>query len=506
MQIVAQQAVKIITQKRVFSKAICLADLVLGGGATISALVFCYFVYFYGWTGQRQFTGTMGALVYYALPTGLSGLLLASLRMRPAFKTTLAIVCLLFTATVYLAELSLAGANSAHIAAPFWGIDQVSPENKKVIAKLAERSGILFDIRDHVELIDQLRKRGIDAVPAVMLGKFLKDNGSVKFSDHTNGAELIPIGAIANRTTVLCNESGPHITYESDEHGFRNPQGIWKSAGADVAALGESFAQGYCVPNGNGFVDLFRKRYPVTLNLGMSGESSLVQLAAMKEYLPRYAPKIVLWFFCEGIDLYDLRDEVKHSLLMRYLEPNFSQHLFSRQIEIDQVLRRFIADTEMHALERKPASRYSAFVDKSLEIVKLANLRQKLGLVYGITNEDPEVFLRSEGATWDVFRDTLLQAKTLTNGWGGTLYFVYLPSWHRYGKDPRVPELERTRVLKVVGALGIPIVDIQTAFQAHNDPLSLFPIRKFGHYNEMGNQIVAERVLKAVSGRESIVH
>lgn len=480
-----------------------MANFILAGSGIIAVLIFLYFLYYYSWTGQRHFTNSVGALLYYVLPVGLSGLLFASLRMRLAFKMTLAIGCLSLTIAGYLAELSLARASvAAH--RPFWGIDEVSYENKKVIAKLAKQSGIQFDTRDRVELIAELRKRGIDAVPAVMLGKILDDKRSGKFGDYTNGAELIPIGAIANRTTVLCNQSGQYVAYESDEHGFRNPKDIWKSAGADIAALGESFAQGYCVPDGNSFVDLFRKSFPVTLNLGMSGESALLQLAAIKEYLPRYAPKIVLWFFCEGIDLYDLRDETQHSLLMRYLEPNFSQHLASRQNEVDQVLRRFAADTEMRALGRKPPSRYRAFVDKSLEIIKLSNLRQELGLVYGTTNEDAESYLRSEGATWDVFRDILSQAKTLTNSWGGTLYFVYLPGWDRYGRDPRVPELERTRVLKLASALGIPLIDVQSAFQAQNDPLSLFPLRKFGHYNETGNRIVAETVLKAISFRGSL--
>ena len=70
----------------------------------------------------------------------------------------------------------------------------------------------------------------------------------------------------------------------------------------------------------------------------MSGQSSLLQLAAIKEYLPRYAPKIVLWVYCEGIDLDDLHDESTYPLLMRYLEPTFSQHLLTRQPDIDQAL------------------------------------------------------------------------------------------------------------------------------------------------------------------------
>ena len=124
---------------------------------------------------------------------------------------------------------------------------------------------------------------------------------------------------------MLCNQSGRYVSYESDEHGFRNPRGIWNSAGADMAAVGASLAQGYCVPDGKTFVDLLRDDYPVTLNLGMSGQSALLKLAAIKEYLPPHAPKHVLWIFSEGIDLPDLSIESRHPLLLRYLEPAFTR-------------------------------------------------------------------------------------------------------------------------------------------------------------------------------------
>ena len=54
-----------------------------------------------------------------------------------------------------------------------------------------------------------------------------------------------------------------------------------------------------------------------TLNLGESGESSLLQLAAIREYLPAYTPKVVLWFFYEGQDLRTLYEQSAHPLVLR---------------------------------------------------------------------------------------------------------------------------------------------------------------------------------------------
>src|SRR5207342_2709188 len=106
-------------------------------------------------------------------------------------------------------------------------------------------------------------------------------------SDSDHRARLLPLGGISRSLTVLCNQSGQYVTYQSDEHGFRNPPGMWDSAGVELAVVGQSFSQGYCQADGKGFVDLLRSSYPLTLNLGMSGESSLLQLAAIEEFLPR---------------------------------------------------------------------------------------------------------------------------------------------------------------------------------------------------------------------------
>ena len=139
-----------------------------------------------------------------------------------------------------------------------------------------------IDARDRSELLEELRGRGVDAVPALMLASILRADRRAETSD--DHGKLIPIGGISNALTVLCNETGQFVTYTSDEHGLRNPPGVWTAPRADLAAVGQSLIQGHCVADSKGFVDLLRARYPVTLNLGISGESALLQLAAIREY------------------------------------------------------------------------------------------------------------------------------------------------------------------------------------------------------------------------------
>jgi len=84
---------------------------------------------------------------------------------------------------------------------------------------LGDESG--YDGRSPSEVIENLRNSGINAVPYPSAGLF----GTEGF--ESGGDRVYPLAGISNRTTLMCNESGQWITYESDEHGFHNPLGIW---------------------------------------------------------------------------------------------------------------------------------------------------------------------------------------------------------------------------------------------------------------------------------------
>src|SRR5262249_7361046 len=128
------------------------------------------------------------------------------------------------------------------------------------------------------------------------------------------------------------------LLYDSDEYGFHNPPQLWKAGQVDIAAVGNSWTQGWCVPSDRNFVSLMRVRYPATLNLGMSGEGPLPILGIAREYLSVLEPKIVVWFYFEGNSLQELQEEKKYELLLRYVRSDFRQGLIRRQDEIDQAL------------------------------------------------------------------------------------------------------------------------------------------------------------------------
>jgi hypothetical protein len=272
-----------------------------------------------------------------------------------------------------------------------------------------------------------------------------------------------------------------------------------------IVGVGDSFTQGNCVSSDKSFMALIRHQYRGTLNLGMSGEGPLFMLAALTEYLPAVKPNVVLWFYFEGNDFAELSKEGKSPLLRRYVGDNFNQGLFDRQAEIDQALMQYV-EKEMgrELAKRGEVAEGDVEPDESwyrfpnlLTVLKLSRLRGMLGLVYGRTTQDAEGWY-SQGQL-DLFRTVLLQAKRSVEEWGGTLYFVYLPARDRYVYGQ---EYHRESILAIVKSTSVPIVDVHAAFQRESDPMRLFPFGRFGHYNEEGNRLVAEEVLRAIGSKQ----
>ena len=452
-------------------KAARLADIVLVGGGVVCLVAFFYFVYWYVWTQERQFTSAAGIIINIVLPGVFASVLFASLRCRPAHRINLAIFSVSLLFSIYSLELLLL-----------------------TLRKFAAH----FDSRTRLEVVTDLRRKGIDAVPAIfpsaLWGRRL--DGNVKSAININGSEVLPLGGIAKKLTVMCNESGEWIIYRSDERGFHNPEGIWRSRDITIAALGDSFAFGACVPSDRNFVALIRTTYPATLNLGINGAGPLVKLAAVKEFLPSFRPKATLWFYLELNDQSDLNREKRSALLMRYLKDDFNQGLLTRQTEIDQVLTQHV-DTKRKLAEAETVHEY---LNNGLDIIKLSTVRTRLGLVYGASRV--EASFDADELQIRLFREILQNARDFVKAWDGRLYFVYLPAWERYIR-PQPASDNRDAILALVRGLNIPVIDIHRAFLEHGDPLRFFPFRRRGHYNEEGHRVVAETVLRYFSSHHS---
>ena len=240
--------------------------------------------------------------------------------------------------------------------------------------------------------------------------------------------DIFPLGGVSNAITVFCKEGEDFSIYKSDRYGFNNPDQEWDNEKVLWFLIGDSFAQGACVQPGDDFasrIRLLTKRSAI--NLGMAGNGPLIELASLKEYILEKRPKIVLWFYFERNDLEDLRNEKSNSILMKYLNEDFTQNLHSKQSEINKKLKMYIKLAEREFQKeifeiKKDADRFLTLK----KIIRLQILRDKIaldrGLDFGI---DP------------LFEKILIEAKNFVNKWDGKLYFVYLPDKERYSNKKK---------------------------------------------------------------------
>jgi hypothetical protein len=367
-------------------------------------------------------------------------------------------------------------------------------------ARLMREFGVPIDPRSPAEALRDFQLHDSNAVPIVGPKNHLfegQSDGSMRSAIAVDGREVVPLGAISQRLTLLCNEGGEWISYLSDRRGFNNPDDAWDNPRVEIAALGDSFAHGYCVPGDRNFVALIRRQHPATLNLGMAGNGPLFMLATLTELAAPRTPRVVLWFYYEGNDLVDLQVERKNPLLLRYLDPRFSQPALEHQHTIDQAILAQVPRLEAVVRREEEQLYRNRWVYGALNAAKLSALRLRLGLVRGTDPEQRRVSADFETDNMTVFKDIMRQAKAKVDGWQGAMYFVYLPEWARYARYESSGKDKRDAVLQIVREAGIPIIDLDERFR-ESDPLSLFPFRSVGHYNEAGHRAVAEVVLPEI--------
>ena len=397
----------------------------------------------------------------------LAAFLLLALRFSRDARTVLSVTMISVVVAAYVSELTLR-----------WFMTQD-------LWKVAQRLGLPYDGRSMMEVVRDLRREGEMAYP---------EAHPINLLPRSRRDGFMPLSGVANATTVLCNETGAYVTYVSDEHGFRNPAGLWTGERLQVAAVGDSFTHGMCVADGRSAIDRIRRSYPRTLNLGISGDGPLLELATLEEYLPPLRPARVIWFFFEGNDLDpDLDVEARHPILRRYLTPGFTQNLAARQAEADTTLRGWLAEAQADVASKSGAGRAKFWRD----LLTLQQL-QRAVLLRMPGRQPPRMAVDIE-----LFRQILEQASRTVSAWDGRLYFAYLPWQARFRDAARRKALDdqRSKVLATVRELGIPMIDLQPVVEAQGGA-SLYVPRPAGHFTARGYEVVAEAILKSLRDDE----
>ena len=387
-------------------------------------------------------------------------------------------------------------------------IDKVFQEKKK---------NIVFDDRSITEFYLDLKKKDKNiklSTTAIGLNTHLDPTFVLD-----NGIKVYPFSGISNSNTVLCNENGYFATYTSDNYGFNNTAD-WKS-NYDFLILGDSKVEGFCVNEKDNIAGNLKKllKRDDVLNLGRGGNGPLKNYAILKEYIDLINVKNIIYFHTAGNDIQDLYLELKHSILIKYIQDkNFKQNLPELQLFIDKQLEKKTLDI---------VSRYKKFENDNvtdnkknflIKLIKLhRTIRFKNKVSRIITNRKEERIEVDTFSTDNIFDDfiknefksiiSLIYDIALQKNIN--FYFVYVPSYY---SDPKTIDKKEKiilfnnqyydDILNVIDSLDITLIDLKKILlEETNDPLSLLPFRLSGHFNEKGNELIANILLKEISSR-----
>ena len=155
-----------------------------------------------------------------------------------------------------------------------------------------------------------------------------------------SGEKIFPLSGISNKETILNNERGHFIKYNSDNFGFNNPF-QWNKK-YDYLLLGDSIVEGFGVNEKNNLAGNLKRllnKEDGAINLGRGANGPLKNYATLKEYINLLKIDKIFYFHTAANDLDDLKLELKNPILKNYLtNKNYLQNLSQLQEIIDKNL------------------------------------------------------------------------------------------------------------------------------------------------------------------------
>jgi len=304
---------------------------------------------------------------------------------------------------------------------------------------------------------------------------------------------ILPLAGFPNKKTINCNELGYWSKFNSDQYGFNNPKEEWSKSEYEYVLIGDSFLLGDCVNYPDDITNQIRAKLNSNnnksgvLNLGYGGNGPLLEYASLKEYFPNKKVNKILIFYSEANDFNDFNLEIENPILRKYFDnENFSQDLKNKQNEIDQILLKKL-NSEIEKKNDKRLVRFNEI--KFSRLLKLSNLRHRLLWQFNLVliKEGESNKLKPENE--ELLKDLFNKIKIFANQKNSDLYFIFLTGF------PGNSEGEK--IFNIINSLNIPIINIkEEVFDKHQDPLSLFPLRKVGHYTEEAYNLISKKIIE----------
>ena len=193
--------------------------------------------------------------------------------------------------------------------------------------------------------------------------------------------KFLPLSSFTHQSILGSNENGYFSIHKTDEYGFFNKKDFYNEE-IDLLMIGDSYLQGTTVYQDENIPESLNDLDLKTISLGMGGNGPLLTLASLIEYKNVINPKNILYFHTERNDLvYDLFEEKKNLLLLKYLLNDFSQDLVFKRDIINKKLEKLNSEIIINSKNN----------NKKINIInflKLKNIRK----IYNLVNIGPKNF------------------------------------------------------------------------------------------------------------------
>ena len=305
--------------------------------------------------------------------------------------------------------------------------------------------------------------------------------------------DYFPLSGISKLETVYCNELGFFTTYKSDRYGFNNNDYLWDEKIIDYVLIGDSFVHGACVHNKDNLSNqIMRISKKNSLNLGMGGNSVLINFATIKEYVKKNKVKNVLLFFTEDNDLEGLKNEAENKILKKYLiDKNFRQDLNKKQKQLNNLLLT-VYKNELKKEKKKESK------NKKIHIYEILKLYKFRSLTIDFFNKKKFDTIDS----YNLFEQIITDVDNYLKQKKIELYVIYLPSYSRI-TNREYSESKYKKVMNILNDKQIKVIDIYNElFKNKKNIINLFALSGAGHYNSEGYRLISEIVYKKISGQK----
>lgn len=212
------------------------------------------------------------------------------------------------------------------------------------------------------------------------------------------------------------------ITITHDINGYRNATQI---ARADIVLIGDSYVEGVYVSDDHTISRFLQARLGVpVVNLGVAGYGTAQELIVLKRDGMPLKPRIVIWFFFEGNDLYN--DQQFENILLSPWEARASGWTASHSWWRRSFIRNAHAQLRLllHALVPSQCPHFG--------ILAVEGLRGK-SVLFGREAAFP--WTDFERRRWESARETLNEAVRSTREHNINLLLVYVPIKFRVYRD-----------------------------------------------------------------------